>query len=646
MLRCSSAVCRLPCAQACFEAGPRCLSTCLQTCTRAASCEFAQHADPPQLLDIEDSHGAVWRSKDCARSQSPGVAETARPCDRRLACGLLSRPNGVLQYRRQASLARTAQPLKPGSRSTGAQPDFPWGEVGAFAATASSAGPQTRAWVSDGETGHGFYRREIEEGSALVLFGSAEGRQLLAGCISAGTAEAYFPLAEQFMTQSDPPFCGPTTIVMVLNSLQVDPQRVWKAPWRWYSEEMLRHCVSLDLSQGLTMEEFAHLAECNHTDVQMFFARQRSNELAAFREKVRSACVKPADSRLVVSFDRSRLGQSGSGHYSPVAAYHEERDAALIMDVARFKYPPYWVPLPLLWEAMCEADPLTQQPRGYFLISRQPQPQQPELKADQGPDVLLGLATCADGMCAGICPTSVVPGFAFRETVAKRTSQALSALPVASQHGLWDSKITSVGWSQASVGILVDSLRAEVLGAIAESEEAQRALRFFSHHLRVQLIEELDATEGALTILRGFPLFGMVRGARLCSAAAWAIEDGGNPQEGGGLGAQDPLAGPWQAHPQRNDELTTLLLHVLAETLSGTGGALERAGVSAQPEGQRCRELLTFAGCLGSNGVAARRNAWSGCKAENRQIDGLAERDGHEVLRGLAQVLSDSLGLH
>lgn len=29
------------------------------------------------------------------------------------------------------------------------------------------------------------------------------------------------------------------------------------------------------------------------------------------------------------------------GHFSPVAAYHEERDMALILDVARFKYSPY-----------------------------------------------------------------------------------------------------------------------------------------------------------------------------------------------------------------------------------------------------------------------------------------------------------------
>lgn len=38
---------------------------------------------------------------------------------------------------------------------------------------------------------------------------------------------------------------------------------------------------------------------------------------------------------------------------------------ALILDVARFKYPPHWVPLSLLWEAMDSVDATTDRPRGY-----------------------------------------------------------------------------------------------------------------------------------------------------------------------------------------------------------------------------------------------------------------------------------------
>lgn len=40
---------------------------------------------------------------------------------------------------------------------------------------------------------------------------------------------------------------------------------------------------------------------------------------------------------------------------------------ALILDVARFKYPPHWVPVPLLWEAMNTIDEATGLHRGYIV---------------------------------------------------------------------------------------------------------------------------------------------------------------------------------------------------------------------------------------------------------------------------------------
>lgn len=42
----------------------------------------------------------------------------------------------------------------------------------------------------------------------------------------------------------------------------------------------------------------------------------------------------------------------------------------LILDVARFKYPPHWVPLILLWEAMDTIDEATGHHRGFMIISR------------------------------------------------------------------------------------------------------------------------------------------------------------------------------------------------------------------------------------------------------------------------------------
>ena len=43
----------------------------------------------------------------------------------------------------------------------------------------------------------------------------------------------------------------------------------------------------------------------------------------------------------------------------------------LLLDVARFKYPCHWVPLPLLYKAMAEyIDDTTGKQRGYFCMER------------------------------------------------------------------------------------------------------------------------------------------------------------------------------------------------------------------------------------------------------------------------------------
>ena len=62
------------------------------------------------------------------------------------------------------------------------------------------------------------------------------------------------------------------------------------------------------------------------------------------------------------------MGQTGDGHFSPIGGYHAAHDLVLLLDVARFKYPPHWVPLPCLWQAMQALDPATGLARGYLQL--------------------------------------------------------------------------------------------------------------------------------------------------------------------------------------------------------------------------------------------------------------------------------------
>src|ERR1700694_1911256 len=113
-----------------------------------------------------------------------------------------------------------------------------------------------------------FYMRPLPE--VLIDFKSTRGKQLFQDAVLAGTMESYFPLAQQFLTQNEPAYCGPATLAMVLNALNIDPQRVWKYPWRWFTEEMLSTCdirKPIDqplhgvITEGMSFEEFILLGE-------------------------------------------------------------------------------------------------------------------------------------------------------------------------------------------------------------------------------------------------------------------------------------------------------------------------------------------------------------------------------------------------
>ena len=73
---------------------------------------------------------------------------------------------------------------------------------------------------------------------------------------------------------------------------------------------------------------------------------------------------------MIVSFLRKALGEQIGGHISPLGAYDEKSDRFLILDVARYKYPPVWVKTEDLFEAMNTPDPDNDnKTRGYVLIS-------------------------------------------------------------------------------------------------------------------------------------------------------------------------------------------------------------------------------------------------------------------------------------
>lgn len=227
-----------------------------------------------------------------------------------------------------------------------------------------------------------FHKRPLP--SNLIGLSSPLGKTLFREALDDGGMECYFPLAEQFVTQSEPSYCSVSSLAMVLNALSFDPKRVWKGAWRWVSEEMLNcesqavcgHSLEKIRRDGLNFDEFESLARCHGVRIQSIRVCHGVDHpcgvegFEAFKKLVAQTCrADQAKSFTVVNYSRKHLNQTGDGHYSPVGGYHRGRDMALILDVARFKYPPYWVKLSDLWDSMALKDQATGQARGYFVIS-------------------------------------------------------------------------------------------------------------------------------------------------------------------------------------------------------------------------------------------------------------------------------------
>ena len=224
-----------------------------------------------------------------------------------------------------------------------------------------------------------FYRRQLP--STCISLSSEKGQSLFRSAMESGGTKCFFPLTEHFLTQSEPSYCGISTLVMTLNALSVDPRITWKGSWRWYEEKMLNCCIDLEQAKetGITIKEFQCLARCQGVHTKLSFASQSTVE--EFRFAVKQVCCKaetpatdenvssPASSFLIASYHRGTLGQTGTGHFSPIGAYDPVSDCVLIFDVARFKYGVHWVSLPLLFDAMKPIDSATNQSRGFLTLS-------------------------------------------------------------------------------------------------------------------------------------------------------------------------------------------------------------------------------------------------------------------------------------
>ncbi|KAJ1472018.1 Phytochelatin synthase-domain-containing protein [Baffinella frigidus] len=236
----------------------------------------------------------------------------------------------------------------------------------------------------------------------LLLLASAAGDDTGApkyapGVIPMGSPEGYERLRSgapclmtplllaRLATQVTQFYCSLASLVTVFNALEVRPSPDLFGYSFWTQQNILEATGTVGEVHpqvGLTLAQLTYVAS-KRANATAFHAGQHGVE--ALRESVRESLVQcGGHTALTVNFQRAPLTLKGGGHHSVLAAYHNASDSALLLDVATYKFPPMWVPLPLLHAAMATLDPFADS-RGWVRIDASDPahlPPSPPLPAD------------------------------------------------------------------------------------------------------------------------------------------------------------------------------------------------------------------------------------------------------------------------
>jgi hypothetical protein len=232
--------------------------------------------------------------------------------------------------------------------------------------------------------------------ATLVALDSAEGQRLL---LESDAHADFFALSEQLVTQDDPGYCGIASAVTVLNALQV-PAPVAPA---WgahvftqddFFNDKAKTILQPGFKGGVTLQQLADMIQCHPATASVLYASDTT--LDAFRS-VAAENLASAGDFLIVNYNRADVGQEYMGHISPLGAYDAKADKILVMDVARYKYPPVWVDTPALFAAMSTSDFVSGKSRGFLSVAAAPSAPGPSgAKAPRSPlRILAGILAVA-----------------------------------------------------------------------------------------------------------------------------------------------------------------------------------------------------------------------------------------------------------
>ncbi|HZI10606.1 MAG TPA: phytochelatin synthase family protein [Myxococcus sp.] len=211
----------------------------------------------------------------------------------------------------------------------------------------------------------------------------------------------FFHLANQFESQGNKAFCGPTSSVIVLNALRMgndavarpqDPALVTAEDRKllpagfdplfhrytqnnFFSEKVQEVKTRSEVfgqprgeggksDAGIQLRQLAGMLAAQGLDVKLRVLNDSLKD-DTIREELKQN-LKTEGDYVVINYFRPVLGQKGGGHISPLAAYDAKSDSFLVMDVNSTDQRWVWVKASALLASMRTPD--AQENRGYLLV--------------------------------------------------------------------------------------------------------------------------------------------------------------------------------------------------------------------------------------------------------------------------------------
>ena len=267
------------------------------------------------------------------------------------------------------------------------------------------------------------YLYKVEEPTEGINYISDESKKLFLESLQSNMANPFFELSDQFTTQTYGSYCGPTNILIILNSMGIDPGSIIFRNWKWYNENNIHACdINSVHDHGMTITDMKYILEknkvkallyrpicdinnnfTNDIDISILFDKRKFDNFILYEDicsfkysTIKNIYLKNAVEKgdnfvlynlvdenffricilastlynnfyILCNIHRSQLGQEGGGHYLPIMAYNINNDYILLFDCARFKYNSRWQKVKIVFEAQNGKDKVTNLSRGFII---------------------------------------------------------------------------------------------------------------------------------------------------------------------------------------------------------------------------------------------------------------------------------------